>query len=494
MRARAPPGAWFAHVNRQWNRFKAVREGTNQSMLITMEMVAGSGPDANPVQVVPPPTTGRANAGTWYVADAQASETVPHEFGHLIGLRDEYQLHPGDFRTITGREPDVGSTAGPLGVTPLQIAQNLRAAMMARSSPNAFAAVAGVQPGAFAQQIVQQYATLGAATVPAVVAAPGVAAMLPVPLTTNLVRDLDAALVDNAALDRYNTIQVLTYSSGSLMGDSSRARDPHDHGAQPRHVQEFVDTIAAGARAADGTRSCADDPLPRHRRARRTGHDELLEIDGRAFRLWRSSGAPVAGQFAGTLSARRRSRSIRRSRASPASTRRPPWRPGISRPRQSRRPTDAGSTSATSRRVTGPWGALAASTARPRWTVSRTVRSRPRSRSRWPTTGRAPASSTVAVDPIEVDVSALRIAVQAWQGYYEPAGTLGARAAGPDRAAGRPVRAGAWTSRSRTASRLATATPSGRGRLRAADDDEWRPVGVVRVPVIDPPEASRSVD
>ena len=101
----------------------------------------------------------------------------PHEFGHLIGLRDEYQLHPGDFRTITGREPDVGSTAGPLGVTPLQIAQNLRAAMMARNSPNAFAAVAGVQPGAFAQQIVQQYATLGAATVPAVVAAPGVAAM-----------------------------------------------------------------------------------------------------------------------------------------------------------------------------------------------------------------------------------------------------------------------------------------------------------------------------
>ena len=75
-------------------------------------------------------------------------------------------------------------------------------------------------------------------------AAPGVAAMPPVPLTTNLVRDLEAALVDNAALDRYNTIQVLTYSSGSLMGDPSRAFDPHDHGAQPRHVQEFVDIIA----------------------------------------------------------------------------------------------------------------------------------------------------------------------------------------------------------------------------------------------------------
>ena len=177
------------------------------------------------------------------MADTDAANTVPHEFGHLIGLRDEYQLHPGDFRAITGREPDAGSTTGPVGVTPLTIATNLRAAMMARNTANAFTAVAGVQPGAFAQQVVAQYATLGAATVPAVVAAPGVTPLPAVPLTTNLVRDLEAALVDNAAHDKYNTIQVLTYSSGSMMGDPSRAFDPHDHGVQARHVQEFVDVI-----------------------------------------------------------------------------------------------------------------------------------------------------------------------------------------------------------------------------------------------------------
>ena len=28
-----------------------------------------------------------------------------------------------------------------------------------------------------------------------------------------------------------------------MMGDSSRAFDPHDHGVQTRHVQEFVDVI-----------------------------------------------------------------------------------------------------------------------------------------------------------------------------------------------------------------------------------------------------------
>ena len=97
-------------------------------------------------------------------------------------------------------------------------------------------------------------------------------------------------------------------------------------------------------------------------------------------------------------------------------------------------------------------------------------------------------------EPIEVDVSALRIAVLAWQGYYEPAGTW---ERGPlDLTGGGTVgRAGTWTSRSRTASPPATATRCrSRSTSRCATHDEWRRVGVVRVPVIEPPEASRSVD
>ena len=62
-------------------------------------------------------------------------------------------------------------------------------------------------------------------------------------LCAHLARDLEAALVENANLDKYNTIQVLTYTSGSMMGDPTRAFDPHDHGVQARHVQEFVDVI-----------------------------------------------------------------------------------------------------------------------------------------------------------------------------------------------------------------------------------------------------------
>ena len=38
----APPSAWFGHVRRAWNIFKAVREGTNESLLINFDMVRGA--------------------------------------------------------------------------------------------------------------------------------------------------------------------------------------------------------------------------------------------------------------------------------------------------------------------------------------------------------------------------------------------------------------------------------------------------------------------
>ena len=82
----------------------------------------------------------------------------------------------------------------------------------------------------------------------AVLGPPPVPAQLAVPLTGDLIRDLDAALPDTA--DRYETIQVYSFSSGSIMGDSSRAPDPHDHGAQPRHIAEFTAILG---RALGGT-------------------------------------------------------------------------------------------------------------------------------------------------------------------------------------------------------------------------------------------------
>ena len=236
----SPPGAWFGYVRDTWNHFDLVEQATGQRLPINFEMTRGAGAGANTVKVSR--GTGRANGGEWFLADTDAANTIPHEFGHLVGLRDEYQQSPGDYRAATGHEPFVGDAAGPGGQTPAQIATALQAAMVARSSANAVAAVAGMRQGAFSQQVVQAYAALATTTVPAVAGPP---ALAPVPLTGNLARDLDAALPDDSATtsDKYDTIEALTYDSGSIMGDPSRHRDPHDHGAQPRHLQEFADIL-----------------------------------------------------------------------------------------------------------------------------------------------------------------------------------------------------------------------------------------------------------
>ncbi len=236
-----PPGAWFGFVRNVWNHFILVDHATNQRLPINFEMTRDTGAGANTVQVSP--GTGRANGGQWFLGDTAAASTIPHEYGHLIGLADEYQQHPGDYRTVTGHEPFVGQTTGPAGQTPQAIATALQAAMVARSSANAVAAVAGMAQGAFSQQVVQAYAALPAAVVPAVVVAPVQPA---IPLTGNLVRDLDVALPPDPVggpIDKYNTIEVLTYDSGSIMGDPGRHPDPHDHGAAPRHLQEFANIL-----------------------------------------------------------------------------------------------------------------------------------------------------------------------------------------------------------------------------------------------------------
>ena len=168
----------------------------------------------------------------------------------MIGLKDEYQQHGADYRAETGHEAPVGAAAPPPGVTANQVAVAMQNAMVARNSQQAVtnSAALGMNQGAFAQQVVQAYASVPHATVPAVAASAGpppVAAQPAINLTGNLVRDLDVALPNDPSrvTAKYDTIEVFTYDSGSIMGDPKRHPDPHDHGAQPRHVREFSDIV-----------------------------------------------------------------------------------------------------------------------------------------------------------------------------------------------------------------------------------------------------------
>jgi peptidoglycan hydrolase-like protein with peptidoglycan-binding domain len=234
-----PSPDWFGFVTAAWNIYKAVSD-TSDEVLIDFELTQGAGGDANVVDVKT--GSGRANAGEWFLTDDDAANTIPHEYGHLIGLRDEYQVHPGDYREITGNEPPVGESGAPAdGSTPEQVAQEVQDAILARDSVAVLAATTGrgIAMGAWAQRVVAAYAVLPPVDVPAK-PPPG-----PKPAFTTSQTDIAHDLDDSMGVAAYEAIQVLTYTSGSLMGDPSRVHDPHDHGVQPRHVQEFADRVAA---------------------------------------------------------------------------------------------------------------------------------------------------------------------------------------------------------------------------------------------------------
>ncbi|HEY0493103.1 MAG TPA: peptidoglycan-binding protein [Candidatus Dormibacteraeota bacterium] len=254
----APLASWLSFIKTTWNQFKAVdKADPKKSVDIVFNPIQSTDPSARTVKVMP--GSGRSDAGQFFVVDPDIAGTVSHEFGHMIGLKDEYQQTAADIRASTGYEAPVGQTTGPAGVSPAQLAQQLQNAIVARAAPSvtpspAVQAVAGMGQGAFAQRVISAYKTLPSVPVPAV---PGVAAAPPslgvqasaaFATTGDLVKDLDKGLTNfdlgSIPSDKYKVIEVLSYDSGSVMGDPSRQVDQHEHGAEPRHLREFSQIVA----------------------------------------------------------------------------------------------------------------------------------------------------------------------------------------------------------------------------------------------------------
>jgi hypothetical protein len=220
-----PKASWPGFVTAAWNKFKAVKTGTEESLDINFELMPVASGEDNEVKVTP--GEGRANAGEWFLGDTDEANTIAHEFGHLVGLQDEYQLTAADYERTTGSVAPVGQLESALGTSSAAVAKQFKKAM-AEGDDNAAHGTAckavvdahGLLQGAFSQQIAMNYK---------------------VSEGTDFVTDLLAAV--EGADDEFDIMEPFTYSSGSMMGDDSRHADPHDHGAQPRHVREFVAAI-----------------------------------------------------------------------------------------------------------------------------------------------------------------------------------------------------------------------------------------------------------
>ncbi len=89
---------WKTRILGRWNLFKAVKDGGGESREIVFEIVGSGG---NTVNVIDADVG--SDAGNWSVPDNEHDNGPAHEFGHMIGLADEYKqnlteyqrLHPG---------------------------------------------------------------------------------------------------------------------------------------------------------------------------------------------------------------------------------------------------------------------------------------------------------------------------------------------------------------------------------------------------------------
>jgi hypothetical protein len=213
------------------------------------------------------------------------------------------------------------------------------------------------------------------------------------------------------------------------------------------------------------------------------GHDERLEIDGGRFRLRRTTGGPVVGRFSGELPP-----TAARSVDAAADAVRGSTSLHLSMsPGASRETIEADGTTIEGDLDDAPeaWSALVE---RLRDLVDRLVDAPEAAIAlEVDEDGRGARLVHRGSKAVEVDLSETRIAVSAWHGYYEPAGR--------------------WERGPLTVEAPATAEPGWRAELpfehdlptgdgfslqvettfAIRDDDGWRPVGPVRVPVIDPP-------
>lgn len=104
-----PVDQWFGYIRDTWNHFSAVNQD-NRGEKYAIEFVPAAAPGHN-IQVSDHSDDGnnRANAGHYYIQDNRLAKSVPHEFGHLVGLEDEYERDAADYQRVAGEPAPPGS-------------------------------------------------------------------------------------------------------------------------------------------------------------------------------------------------------------------------------------------------------------------------------------------------------------------------------------------------------------------------------------------------
>jgi hypothetical protein len=237
-----PLATWQGQIDGVWNQFAVTEPGGRKIPIrMTLRNDAAAERTIKVVQNVIPgkygrsadgTTQDRANAGMWY--PVMPATTAPHEFGHLIGLPDEYQRYHKDFTKITDTEK-VGP-ANTSGKTPLAIAKELHAALYLDDKTKRAGAATTVlvncglivngkaQQGDFAESVKAAYDDEYGGI-----------------FTKYLLEALRDKL---PALSNWTLLSVFSYASGTIMGNPDVLSDNHDHPVEARHLRGFRDIVA----------------------------------------------------------------------------------------------------------------------------------------------------------------------------------------------------------------------------------------------------------
>lgn len=249
---------WLGQIATVWNGFSFVDEADPGRRLQLRFVPTRATPGDNSVRVysaAPGTPAFRSDSGNWNVQDTDQG-LAPHEFGHLIGLQDEYRLGADAYVRTTGEQPVIGEVTG--DAEPGVIAEELWTALnLSPASGRAAAARAVVTnhslaQGAFAQRVAEAYELAHAADLKREDFVPG-AGYRVVPNPGGTI-DLDIAARLPGQANEARITNPFTYTNRSLMGNMQSLNSPqgrgtvtaeHDHPVEERHVRHFLRTVQA---------------------------------------------------------------------------------------------------------------------------------------------------------------------------------------------------------------------------------------------------------